>query len=200
MKTIEWQTAISSLGSLLGNISFRNGDQTEIHPDQGFSIWLEEVHTLQQAQKTIYLIGNGASASIASHLAADLAKNAKVHTQVFSDLSLITAISNDLGYDWVFAEPLRRRAKPGDMLIAISSSGNSPSVLNAAKIGTELGMKVVTLSAMAGNNTLRGLGFLNIYIAADTYGNAETCHAAILHHWMDLIQLNESKINGSLNG
>lgn len=56
-----------------------------------------------------------------SHFAADLAKNAHLRTEVFSDLSLITAISNDMGYKWVFAEPLRRRAKKGDMLVAITA-------------------------------------------------------------------------------
>ena len=71
---------------------------------------------------TLYLVGNGASASMASHMAADLDKNARVHTEVFTDPALITAIANDLDYTQVFSEPLRRRMSPGDMLVAISSS------------------------------------------------------------------------------
>ena len=68
---------------------------------------------------------------MASHFAADLAKNGKLHVQVFSDLALITAISNDLGYEEVFAEPLRRMGSSGDLLVAISSSGRSENILAA---------------------------------------------------------------------
>src|SRR5439155_15434224 len=108
-----------------------------------------------------YLIGNGASASMASHFAADLAKNAHLHTEVFSDLALITAISNDMGYEHVFAEPLSRRARRGDMLVAISSSGRSPNVLRAVETARRLGLFVVTLSAFAPDNHLRAQGHVN---------------------------------------
>jgi DNA-binding MurR/RpiR family transcriptional regulator len=124
---------------------------------------------------------------MASHVAADLAKNAHVHTEVFSDLSLITAIANDLDYEEVFAEPLRRRMAEGDMLIAISSSGESPNVLRAVEEATRLGGLVVTLSAMRPTNHLRTRGALNLYVPADNYGLAESCHAAILHHWIDSV-------------
>jgi len=128
------------------------------------------------------------SASMASHLAADLAKNARVHTEVFSDLSLITAISNDMGYAHVFSEPLSRRARVGDMLVAISSSGRSPNILAAVRAAQKCRMKVVTLSAMKTGNPLRRCGTLNVYVPAATYGFAESCHAVILHHWMDQVE------------
>jgi D-sedoheptulose 7-phosphate isomerase len=147
---------------------------------------------LRQRLRTVYLIGNGASASMASHFAADLAKNGHLHTQVFSDLSLITAISNDLGYEHVFAEPLRRRAQPQDMLVAISSSGNSPNLLKAVDVAHEKRLTVVTLSAMQPDNALRQLGDLNVYLGAKTYGLAETAHAAVLHHWMDQVEVSPS--------
>ena len=76
---------------------------------------------------------------MASHFSADLAKNGNLHTQVFSDLSLITAISNDISYEQVFAVPLAKWAQKGDMLVAISSSGGSPNVLAGAKVATERG-------------------------------------------------------------
>jgi D-sedoheptulose 7-phosphate isomerase len=138
---------------------------------------------------TVYLVGNGASAAMASHFAADLAKNAHVHTQVFSDLSLITAISNDIGYDQVFALPLQRRAEAGDMLVAISSSGRSPNVLAAADVARTLSLTLVTLSAMDADNPLRARGALNVWIPASDYGLAETGHAALLHHWMDMMEI-----------
>ena len=128
---------------------------------------------------------------MASHFAADLAKNAHLHTEVFTDLSLITAISNDMSYEWVFAEPLRRRANKGDILVAISSSGASKNILCATEIAQKMGLKIITLSAMSPQNPLRSEGFLNAYVSAETYGYAETCHAAILHHWMDMVEIKE---------
>ena len=105
------------------------------------------------------------------------------------NFSLLTAVANDLGYEQVFAEPLRRRMIKEDMLVAISSSGMSPNVLLAARDARELGGFVVTLSAMKPGNKLRSLGRINFYLPAETYGMAETCHAAILHFWMDQLQI-----------
>ena len=126
---------------------------------------------------------------MASHFAADLAKNARIYTQVFSDASLLTAVSNDLSYEKVFSEPLRWRGQKGDMLVAISSSGRSPNVLNAVEVARSLNFSIITLSAMKADNPLRGLGDLNLYVAAETYGYAETCHAALLHRWMDSVEI-----------
>ena len=182
-----WQAAHHRLQDLLRRLSFRDREGAELGQDEAFERWRAMTELLRCAAGTIYLVGNGASASMASHFAADLAKNAQLHTEVFSDLALITAIANDLGYDRVFAEPLLRRARPGDMLVAISSSGASTNVLGAARVARDHGMTLFTLSAMAPANPLRGLGDLNAYVAAATYGEAETCHAAILHHWMDLV-------------
>ena len=76
--------------------------------------------------------------------------------------------------------------KTGDMLVAISSSGNSPNIIRAVKAAKELEGKIVTLSAMDQGNALRKEGELNFYVGGQTYGQAETAHAVILHHWMDL--------------
>ena len=187
-----WKKEIDKLSSILYELAFLGYDGVEHSVDEGFRIWQELTIDVKEKKRSIYLIGNGASASMASHFAADLAKNAHLHTEVFSDLSLITAISNDIGYGWVFAEPLRRRAKKGDMLVAISSSGRSGNILRAVEAAKKIGLKIVTLSAMSPENLLRSSGNLNIYVSAETYGYAETCHAAILHYWMDLVEIRES--------
>ena len=184
-----WKSAVEGIAALLSGASFRDRSGAELGPDGGFTWWRDTTVQLRNARRTIFLVGNGASASMASHMAADLAKNAHLHTQVFSDLSLLTAIANDMGYEQVFAEPLRRRARAGDLLVAISSSGGSPNVLSAVDLARELDLTVVTLSAMKPDNPLRGKGDLNVYVAASDYGGAETCHAAILHHWMDLVEI-----------
>lgn len=150
--------------------------------------WLRDITCeAKENAATLFFIGNGASASMASHVSADLAKNAHLHTQVFSDLALITAIANDMDYDQVFAEPLRRRMRSGDILVAVSSSGASPNIINAAKEARAMGGQVVTLTAMHPDNQLRKTGDLNFYVPGKSYGLAETSHAALLHHWIDIM-------------
>lgn len=189
MPKMNWIHHIKDIGSILRALSVQNSDGHDMDIEDAFTSLVKMTLKLRKNEGTIFLIGNGASASIASHVAADLAKNAHVRTEVFSDLSLITAIANDIGFDEVFSEPLRRRIKRGDMLIAISSSGQSVNILRASEEAKHLGGYVVTLSAIKKGNPLRGKGHLNMYVPAKTYGIAETCHAAILHYWIDRMVL-----------
>jgi D-sedoheptulose 7-phosphate isomerase len=183
-----WNQHIEALMTILRALSVRDRAGNELMPDDGFCRWCELTLNVRAQRRVIYLVGNGASASMASHFAADLAKNGRLHTEVFSDLSLITAISNDISFEQVFAEPLRRRAVAGDMLIAISSSGRSPNVLAAARVAREHGLSIITLSAMTPDNPLRAVGDLNFYVPAKQYGFAESSHAIILHNFMDMVQ------------
>lgn len=190
---MSWFNHIEKLNIYLQSLSIHNNDGEEMEANAGFSLWAEYTLGIRDKRKTVFLIGNGASASMASHVAADLAKNAHIRTEVFSDLSLITAIANDISFEEVFAEPLRRRMTAGDMLVAISSSGQSPNILRAAQEARGLGGLLITLSAMGFDNPLRKQGILNFYLPAETYSLAETCHAAILHHWIDQMVLVVSK-------
>ncbi len=189
MNASTWLHSVRRLQALLEALAFSDAEGRAIHCDEGFELWRRQTEKVKTENRTVFLVGNGASASMASHMAADLAKNAQMHTEVFSDLSLITAVSNDMGYEHVFSEPLSRRGKSGDMLVAISSSGASANVLSAARTARELSMFTVTLSAMAAGNPLRSSGELNIYLGCDSYGEAESCHAVVLHRWMDLMEV-----------
>lgn len=184
-----WPIFINTIHSVLDHISFSNQKGKALSARAGFDCWKKMAIDVRKNKKTLFLIGNGASASMASHFAADLAKNAHLHTQVFSDLSLITAVSNDLGYAHVFSEPLQHCANRGDMLVAISSSGNSPNIVAAIKVARRMGVSTVSLSAMNPKNKIRSMTDLSIYVDATSYGLAETCHAAILHYWMDLLEV-----------
>lgn len=184
---MNWKSKIKQINKLLNQLEISDQNRNLFDPDIAFAMLLNRTLYLRQKRKTIYCIGNGASASMASHFSADMAKNGKVHTEVFSDLALITAISNDMSYEEVFAEPLQRRGKSGDMLLAISSSGKSPNILRCAETAKELQMSIITLSAMHGDNPLRRCGDINFYFPAFTYGEAESLHALILHYWTDLL-------------
>ena len=142
---------------------------------------------LRTEGKTLYCVGNGASASMCSHFAADIMKNARIRTAVFTDLALLTAVGNDLSYADVYSYPLGLNAKEGDCLLAISSSGTSSNILKALDVALQHGVYTITLTAMSPGNPARKRGDLNVYFPAQTYGHAETVHAAILHHWTDVL-------------
>ena len=163
---------------------------TDIHSrtidtDEGFCRWVELTEKIQQKNQTIYFVGNGASAMMASHMAADASKNGNFRCLAFNDPALMTAVSNDIAYEECFAVPLKRFANPGDGLVAISSSGNSPNIIRAIETSRELKMQVITLSGMSPENKSRKLGDLNFYVPADTYGIVEVNHQALLHCWLD---------------
>jgi len=185
---MDWKNYIEMLNQCLSDISFRNLEGSEIITDKGFSEWLQLTKNVQKSNNTIFFVGNGASASMSCHMAADVAKNGKIKTQIFTDVSLITAIANDISYDEVFAEPIQLQMIEKDMLIAISSSGNSRNVIRACEECRKKNGQIITLSAMERKNKLQSMGDINIYIPAQTYGWAESGHAVILHYWMDLIQ------------
>ena len=174
-----WLDIVERLNDLLKGLVFTGRNQESIDTDQAFQLWSGWASEVREREKTVYLIGNGASASMASHFAADLAKNGHLHTQVFSDIEFAE----------IYAEPLRRRGKKGDLLVAISSSGGSPNILRAVAVARQLGLHVVTLSGFKSDNPLRREGDLNAYVSANTYGEAETSHAAVLHCWMDMVEV-----------
>ncbi|OGT32176.1 MAG: hypothetical protein A3E87_05145 [Gammaproteobacteria bacterium RIFCSPHIGHO2_12_FULL_35_23] len=182
-----WITNVQFLNNCLLSLLATEQNGQVIETDEAFKTLLNITTQLRAKKRLVYFIGNGASAAMASHYSADLAKNGKVHTQVLTDLALMTAVSNDINYESVFSEPLQNRIISGDMLVAISSSGNSPNIIKGVKTALSLGATVITLSAMKETNQLRKLGHINFYVATNTYGMSETSHNAILHHWIDLL-------------
>ncbi|MFA7254778.1 MAG: SIS domain-containing protein [Candidatus Omnitrophota bacterium] len=135
----------------------------------------------------IMVIGNGGSASIASHMAIDLLKNAKVPALAFNDPSFLTCLANDLGYEAVFEKPVEMLSKKGDVLFAISSSGKSVNILNAVRMAKKKNVFVVTLSGFSRNNPLAKLGGVNFYAPSLSYGFVELTHSAICHWIVDTV-------------
>lgn len=129
---------------------------------------------------TIYFVGNGGSAAIAMHMAADFSKNI-IRARCFSNLSTITAISNDCSYDDVFSQQLSLHAKSEDMLVAISSSGRSANILSAVSTARKLMMGVVTFSGMNPGNPLFAAGDLNFHLSSHIYGLIEVGHHCLCH-------------------
>ena len=135
----------------------------------------------------VIFVGNGGSAAIASHMATDYSKNGNVRSLALNDSSMLTCLGNDLGYERVFAKQIELHARPGDLVIAISSSGRSANIINAVAAARAAGCRVVTFSGFKPDNPLRGLGDINFYIASDRYGFVEIGHLTICHAILDFI-------------
>ncbi len=135
----------------------------------------------------LVFIGNGASASIASHQAVDFWKGTGIRAISFNDAALLTCISNDYGYERVFEKPLSLFLEPKDLLVAISSSGRSANILRAASLCRKKSAFLLTLSGFSAVNPLRKLGDLNFYVPAQTYGLIEVAHHSILHCLLDAL-------------
>jgi D-sedoheptulose 7-phosphate isomerase len=131
-------------------------------------------------------VGNGGSAAIASHLAIDFSKSGGLRSLAFNDASALTCLGNDLGYENVFAKQLDLHARPGDFLIAISSSGRSPNILGAVKAARAQDCRIVTFSGFAAENELRRTGDLNFYVRSHEYGFVELAHLALCHAVLDI--------------
>lgn len=165
------------------SVTYRNGQI--LSQEAGLLEWCRLCHEARLSGNTMYFVGNGASAAMASHMAADFSKNCNCRAMAFNDIALMTAVSNDIHYEDCFAVPLARFANPGDMLITVSSSGNSPNVIKAIERARTIDVTVVTLSGMNPDNRSRTLGDLNFWVPASTYGFVEASHQALLHCWLD---------------
>ena len=136
--------------------------------------------THDRGNKLVF-IGNGGSAGIASHMAADYSKNANLRALAMNDGSMLTCLGNDYGYEQVFAKQLEFHGRPGDFLVALSSSGRSANILNAVAVARGMDCTVMTLSGFAPDNPLRGMGDMNFFLASDAYLFVEVGHMALCH-------------------
>jgi D-sedoheptulose 7-phosphate isomerase len=141
----------------------------------------------RRAGRNIYVMGNGGSGSAASHFATDLNKYTVTPGErrfkciaLTDNVPLILALGNDIGYEDIFAEQLRNFAEPGDVLIGISGSGNSPNCLNAIEYARERGIRVITWTGYGGGEMARHAD-LKLVIPSDSMVRCEDAHV-IIHH------------------
>ena len=140
----------------------------------------------QTFNKKIMVIGNGGSAGIAMHALEDYANIGGLKTTDFYGPALLTCMANDYGYENVFAKPIEMFAEADDMLFAISSSGQSPNILNACESALAKNCNVITFSGFSSDNPLRKLGRMNFYVPSTHYGFVELAHQVLIHCILDL--------------
>ncbi|MDB4907245.1 MAG: Phosphoheptose isomerase [Gemmatimonadetes bacterium] len=142
---------------------------------------------------TLFFCGNGGSAADAQHMATEYVvrymRNRRAYPAIAltTDTSLITAAGNDLGFDHIFGRQVEALARPGDLLIIHSTSGNSPNVINAAGAARAKGVKVLAFSARDGGK-LRDLADHNVIIPTDRTDRAQELHLCVEHIICDLVE------------
>ena len=126
--------------------------------------------------KKIIVVGNGGSASIASHVSVDLTKSAKMRAVNFNEADLLTCFSNDYGYERWVEKAFTFYADAGDLAILISSSGQSKNILNGAEKAKAMGLQLITFSGFSPDNPLRKQGHINFWVDSNIYNIVEMTH------------------------
>jgi D-sedoheptulose 7-phosphate isomerase len=180
-----WRGYLDAAAACLHELAVTTRGGDALAPSDGYSRWIALAQEGHAAGRHVYFIGNGASAMMASHFAADACKNAGLSALAFNDASLLTAIGNDASFEEIFALPLQRLGRAGDLVVAISSSGNSPNVIRGLDVARSMSLAIVTLTGMGADNQARRRGDLNFYVPASRYGWVECAHQLILHYWLD---------------
>lgn len=158
----------------------------EILMQEAMDLWSKKAKDVRDKKKgLIFFCGNGASATMAEHMSHDWFQNAEVNTLTCAETAHITAISNDISFEDVFSYRINRILSDRDILVTISSSGNSPNIVKALKAGREKGAYCITFSGKGADNKSRKMGDLNFYVPLDTFGLVESAHAVILHAVLD---------------
>ena len=139
-------------------------------------------------KKKILIFGNGGSASIASHFSVDLTKNARLRCLNFNEADLVTCFANDYGFEHWAEKAVDFYGDEGDLLIVISSSGQSQNMLNAVKAARNASFhSVVTLSGFLEENPLKKMGDINLWVNNKSYNFVENVHQIWLLAITDLV-------------
>lgn len=154
----------------------------------GGELWIETI----RSGGVIYLAGNGGSAADAQHLAAEMIGrferlNGYPAVALTVDSSSLTALGNDLGFEQIFSQQVKALARPGDLLVAISTSGNSPNILRAAEAAKERGVKVLGLVGQSGG-ALEPLCDVCLKVPSQRTCRIQEIHLSVGHIWCEMVE------------
>ena len=173
----------NSINSVLSNISGNELNKT-----------IKMIKQTIKKKGKVYIVGNGGSSSIASHVSVDFSKVAKIPSFTFNNANLITCFSNDYGYENWVTEAIKSYTNKNDMFLLISSSGRSKNIVNAAKHCKKQSLNLVTFSGFEKNNPLSKLGKVNFHIKSKQYNFIEMAHHIILVFIVDYFAKNKLKL------
>ena len=148
---------------------------------------VEAIMATMKTNHTIFVAGNGGSAATANHFAADFGKNVVKGDEnrprimsLCSNMGILSAYANDEGYESVFARQMTNWVGEGDLLVAISASGNSPNVVKAAELMHQKGGKVIAMTGFSGGK-LKDLADISLHIEENRYETVEDIHSLFCH-------------------
>jgi D-sedoheptulose 7-phosphate isomerase len=157
--------------------------------------WADLLFEAWQNERFVYVFGNGGSATTATHITEDLGKSSLKHEHLLDEskkrlkiMSLtdnqgwILAVGNDVGYEHIFSQQLMNYGQPGDLVVAISGSGNSPNVLTAVDWANRHGLKTFALTGFDGGK-LKKMAHAGMHVPLHDMGMVESIHLA-LFHWV----------------
>jgi D-sedoheptulose 7-phosphate isomerase len=145
------------------------------------------IQNTSNANGKVIIAGNGGSSSIASHVTIDLVKSANIRAVNFNEYNLITCFANDYGYQHWVEKAIETYADSSDLVILISSSGESDNIINAARASKNRGLNLITLSGFAKDNRLSKLGNINLWVDSKKYNYVEITHQTWLLSLVDNI-------------
>jgi len=177
----------ADINKALSNAKFSGYNQKEMSYDSAVEAMVSAIRNVREQNKKLIFVGNGGSAAIVGHMTLDFTKAGKTRSICFNDGPFLTMLGNDFGFENSFAEAINMHANKGDVLIAISSSGKSPNVLNAVAAAKNKGCEVITLSGFDPTNPLFQSGHVNLHLNSFSYGIVETAHETFLHCLLDHI-------------
>jgi len=160
-------------------------ESSKIELDEAFTAVVKQMEEVRNNKSHVYLVGNGGSSAIVSHAAIDLLNACGFKAHALTDNSLLTCMANDYGYENVFSQPLKTLFEEGDVLVAISSSGKSPNIVNACHQVKDNAAAVITFSGFSSDNPLRISGDYNFWLDSKDYGIVEIGHSLLFHHVTD---------------
>ncbi len=172
---------IENFEKIVRNTVIIDSDNQIIEYSRAYGSITDKISMLYKTANTIFLLGNGGSSAIASHSGVDIVNTCKLKAYPLTEHSLLTCMSNDFGYENVFKKTLELLLTPGDVVIAISSSGSSINILNAADFAMKNQAFLITFSGFNEDNALRKMGHYNFWLNSSDYGKVEIGHALLLH-------------------
>jgi D-sedoheptulose 7-phosphate isomerase len=184
-KDLSLKSQAADFQAVLSEAEFAGFENNTLEYDEGIEKACGMIEGVRKRKGGIYLIGNGGSAAVVSHILTDFINVVGVRASTLHEPSLVTCMSNDYGYENVFSTPLSKIACKDDLLIAVSSSGKSENIINASKYMTQINAEVITLSGFDKSNPLRSEGHLNIWLPSNQYGLVEIGHLFLLHYLAD---------------
>ena len=172
------------------NKALINTKYLQNHNEISKESFFEEINKILKilliSSNRIFFIGNGASSSFSNHMALDFAKNGKIKAFSLSDSALLTALANDYSYEESSVEFLKiNSVNSNDLVITISSSGNSKNIVNVLDFCSENKIKTLAFSGLKVDNLSLKKSLYSIYVPAYTYGIVECCHQVIIHLILD---------------